>query len=147
MSPRSSLLKRAIAPLLAVAAATALCGPTRAATASLSTCQVENSGTSYAGIHEIVDCNLSSGDAYWQTADFHCTLLGGDGTYSDHQPADVNQYGVGDHFYSWVFSLAYDGAPHGTYNCWCLCNGFFYEGPNSGQTWNASTGGTDFVSY
>ncbi len=147
MSPRSSLLRRAAVPLLAVAAAAALCAPTHAATASWQTCGVENQGTGYAGIHEIVDCNLSSGDTIWAKADFHCTLLGGDGTYDYDQPTDVNQYGEGDHFYSSYFNLAEFNSPHGTYNCWCVCSGYYYEGPNSGQTWYASTGGTTYVSY
>ncbi len=143
MSPRSSLLKRAIAPLLAVAAATTLCDPTRAATASWKTCGVENQGSPYAGIHEVVDCNFT-GNAIWKTADFHCLLLGGDGTYNPPQPADVNEYcGVGDYFYSSYFNLAEFSAPHGTYNCWCVCSGTDYYG----AAWDASTGGTTYVSY
>ena len=143
MSPRSSLFKWAIAPLLAVAAATAFSAPTQAATAAFNPpCQVVNQGSSYVGISERVDCNFI-GDALWQEADFHTTLLGGDGT--NNYDADLTNLGMacggGDYFVSALCVLGH--APHGTYDCWCVCKGT----DTNNVAWNASTGGTDFVTY
>ncbi len=140
MSPRSSLLKRAIAPLLAVA--TALCAPANAATASFNPCGVQNPGTPYVGIRENVDCNFT-GNAVWSEADCHCTLLGGNGANNfEIDDKNVNKWcGIGDYFYSAYFGLS--PTAHGTYNCWAVGSGTdYYNNP-----WNASTGGTYYVSY
>ena len=58
MSPRSSLLKRAIVPLLAVAAAAALCAPTRAATATLDDVTIVQNSPQV-GIAERVKCSMT----------------------------------------------------------------------------------------
>lgn len=76
MSPRSSLLKRATVPLLAVAAATlttSLCAPTRAATASLLQCNADPNG--FSDIWEQVECSMGPG-TYWQKAVFHAKQIG-----------------------------------------------------------------------
>jgi hypothetical protein len=146
MSPRSSLLKRAIAPLLAVAAAATLCAPAHAATASFNPpCYVVNQGTPYVGISERVDCHFTQ-NAFWQEADFHTTLLGGNGAFNYQADiTNLNRYcaGGGDYFEGALCLLS--GAPNGTYNCWCVCSGTGDYGV--GGTWSASTGGTDYVSY
>ncbi len=139
MSPRSSLLKRAIAPLLAVTAAATLCAPAHAATASFSPpCYVTNQGSPYVGISERVDCHFTE-NVLWDVADFHTTLLGGDGTYNYR--ANI----TGLNRFEGALCVLGTNAPHGIYNCWCVCSGPGVYG--GGAAWNASTGGTDYVSY
>lgn len=146
MSSRSSLLKRAIVPLLAVAAATTLCGPTRAATASWDLCQADPD-TPW-GIVEQVKCSMT-GPSYWQTAVYHNDRLGGGGP-APYTNNSVNLSGQGDfydpsvgHYYR--FDMTSGGTYSGTYNCYCICSGIYYGGPDSGKAWQASTGGNRTV--
>ncbi len=137
-----SLFKRVTVPLLAVAAAAALCAPTRAATAAWDVCEADpNSPT---GILERVECSMS-GPNYWQQAAYNNQLLGGGDLYQ-YTNTSVDLAGQGD-FYdpSPPYTYNFEVVGGGTYNCWCICSGMYYEGPNSGQTWNASTGGTRYV--
>jgi len=153
MSPRSSLLKRAIVPLLAVAAAAALCAPTRAATATLDDCRVVQNGTQV-GIAERVKCSID--ESRWQSVTLHAQLLGGGntlswtpsgdppGTPNGHPPFDI--WGPGDYYYPGAYYDSYVGDitdQHGTYNCWAVCSGLDYYG----AVWYASTGGTYYVTY
>ena len=137
MSPRSSLLRRAAVPLLAVAAAAALCAPTRAATASWDVCQVSGPKQIAQRFH----CNFT-GNVTWQEADFHTKLLGTGGSYEQDDQNLGFQCGGGDYYYPGRYSQVYTCtvASSGTYNCWCICSG-----GNSGGAWYASTGGTTQV--
>lgn len=146
MSPRHSLLKRAIVPLFGAATlAASLCAPAHAVTASWNTCQVVNQGTPYAGIAERVDCNFT-GNARWKVVDFNTDLLGNpDPAYKyDAKNDQLDTFcGVGDYLYPTPGILLCRPEANGTYNCWCVCSGLDYYG----AAWNASTGGTTFVSW
>lgn len=100
MSPRSSLSKLAFVPLLAVAAAAALCAPARAVTVSWTKCQADSSPKIIDGS---VDCNFT-GDA---------TMVGVGDYYDPSQQNYYYRFGV---------------AGGGTYNCWCICSGTDYYG-------------------
>ncbi len=131
-----SLFKRVTVPLLAVAAAAALCAPTRAATATLDYCQADGPK----GIDERVECSITN-DSEWKHTVYNADLLGGgdDKSITD----DPNIWGPGDYYSPsrpYYYVLGVNGG--GTYNCWCVCSGADYNN----VAWNASTGGTKFVS-
>lgn len=152
MYSRSSLLKRAAVPLLAVAAATlttSLCAPARAATASWADCEAGYSQYYGKVIYEQVEC-VVEGANFWQTDVMHDNRLGGG---DDHQTPLVtvnNGHGYpgpGDYYDPQYGQYGCPVQGGGTYNCWCICSGQYYEGPNSGQRWDVSTGGTKYVTF
>lgn len=138
MSSRGFLLKRAAGPLLAVAAAAALCAPVRAVTVSYTKCQAD---TSPKLIDQSVDCNFT-GDNTWTEDDFHNNRLGGgdDKLTLSYQNLMV---GEGDYYDPSSQSYYYQSgvAGGGTYNCWCICSGTDYYG----NPFAVSTGGTTYV--
>ncbi len=132
----NSLFKRSAISLLAVAAASTLCAPSRAATASWVTCQADG----YGGISEQVDCNMGPGQE-WTNADFHNNRLGGGDDHLHPDILSVYSGGSGGDYYdpaSGQYDIGVAGG--GTYNCWCICSG-----GSSGGAFNVSTGGTYYV--
>jgi len=156
MSPRSSLLKRATVPLLAVAAAAALCAPTRAATATLDDVeivQITNQGQTQPAIGERVKCSMTD-DSRWQSVTYHAQLLGGGNNLSYTPPGDppgtpngkppFDIWGPGDFYQPGrYYATSLGPIQHGTYNCWAVCSGLDYYG----AVWYASTGGNYNITY
>jgi len=154
MSSRSSLLKRAAVPLLTVAA-TALCGPTRAATATLDYCQlvqITNQGQTQMAIGERVKCSITD-DSRWQSVTYHAQQLGGGNnlSYTPLPPPGsppgtpaFDIWGPGDFYQPGrYYATSLGPIQHGTYNCWAVCSGPDYYG----VPWNASTGGNTNITY
>ncbi len=144
----SSLFKRVIVPLLAVAAATTLCAPARAATTSWADCEAGYSQYYGKVIYEQVEC-VVEGANFWQTDVMHDNRLGGGDDNATPLTTVNDGYGYtgpGDFLDPAYGSFGCIVHSTGTYNCWCICSGQYYEGPNSGQKWDVSTGGTDYVS-
>lgn len=137
----SSLFKRVTFPLLAVAAATALCAPSRAATASFAPCQALYPGTSYQGIGERVECSIYT-TSNWAQVDYHAVLLGGGDPHMDTKYPYT--WGSGDYYFpTEEKNRIYLGpTSSGTYNCWAIC-----LVSNSGGNSYVSTGGTYYVTF
>ena len=141
----SSLFKRVPLPLLAVAAAATLCTPIQAATATLDDATIVQNG-SQTGIAERVKCSMTD-DSTWHSVTFNAQLLGGGGSISYTPPGNppFTIYGPGDDYYPSSRYDTYVGniTQHGTYNCWAVCSGVDYYN----NAWNASTGGTYYITY
>lgn len=138
MSPRSSLLKRVIVPLLAVTAAATLSVPARAAIVTWAVCKGQiNTQQMTEQINEQVKCTLSGtpGESNWATDQmFNNRTDGGDNNTSPvnytsgYSPGDFYDPGGSGYYYNIVKG-------GGTYDCSCTCHGGFYVG----GTWATST--------
>lgn len=130
MKLRSPLLKRAIVPLLAAAAAIPLCAPAHAATATLN-----GYGRSGGTILEFVDCTIADAGNTWYQAVFNAQELSPVVVKGSTTDNGIYDTGPGD--YNDGANISYQSFGAGSYNLWVICNGY---GPNY-STWNASTGG------
>ncbi|MDQ2798336.1 MAG: hypothetical protein M3Y13_01685, partial [Armatimonadota bacterium] len=128
MSSGSSLLRRALVPLLAAAAAIPFCAPARAATATLTYDARQGSS-----IYEIVDCIIDAGST-WKEADFHAQELSP--TVASQVTVDnqLTDSGPGD--YNAGANVSNQSFGAGSYNLWVICSGYGYNY----STWNVSTG-------
>lgn len=135
MSPRSSLLKRASVPLLAVTAAV-LCTPAHAATATLGQYGASGSNT----IYEKVNCSMTD-DSRWNQALYNAQQLAQNGTYLWYRDTSFEYWGPGDYYRMGYITSSPNPFPSGTYNCWVICSGLKYDN----SAWNASTGGTSYL--
>ncbi len=129
MSSRNSLLKRAAVPLLAVAAAAALCAPVRASVASLDYAGPNGPN----GIAERVRCTMT-GDSTWNTAIFNANSNTSANSHTDN---NFTIYGPGDYYRpssGYVETVWVPGS--NTYDCYCECDGVDYYN----NAWQAFTG-------